>query len=106
MNFLKPSPDPIPLPREPRLTTPVPQEDLKEFKETFDQEIGASTANLLCEIDSKLELAYAIEELLGQGETLKETLTSVGIGKGTVEHFDSLLQAILQQVLPTARRIC
>ncbi len=57
MNFLKPGPDPSPLPREPRLKTPVPQQDLKEFKESFDQEAGASTANLLYELDSTLELA-------------------------------------------------
>ncbi len=61
MNFLKPGPDPIPLPRAPRLKTPVPQEDLKEFKKTFDQETGASTANLLDELGSTLELAYTMD---------------------------------------------
>jgi len=106
MNFVKPGPDPIPLPREPRLKTPVPQENLKEFKETFDQETGASTTNLLYELDSTSELAYTIAESLSQSESLKETLTSVSIGNNTVEHFDCLLQAILQQVLPIARRIC
>ena len=105
MNFQKPVPDPIPLPREPILETPVPQKDLKELKETFE-EVGASTANLLYELDSALELAYAIEQSLDQGETVEETLTSVGIGKDTVEYFDSLLQAILQQLLPIAQHVC
>jgi len=93
----------FPLPREPRLKTPVPQEDLKDFKETSDHETGTSTANLLHELDSTLELAYILEE---SRETLKETLKSLNIGRITVEHFDCLLQAIMQQVLPVAQRIC
>jgi hypothetical protein len=103
MSFLKPGSDPIPLPREPRLKPPVPQEDLKE---TFDQETEASTSNLVYELDSTLELAYTIEDSLSQGETLKETLTSVSIGRNTLERFDCLLQAILQQVLPIVQCIC
>ena len=41
IKFLKPGPDPPPLPREPRLKTPVPLEDLKAFKEAFGQETEA-----------------------------------------------------------------
>jgi len=66
MKFFKPGPDPPPLPREPRLKTPVPQEDLKEFREAFGQETGASTADLLQELDSTLELAYTVKESLIQ----------------------------------------
>ncbi len=106
MNFFKPGPDPPPLPREPRVKTPVPQEDLKEFKEAFAQETGASTADLLQELDSTLELAYTVKETLDQSETLKMALISVDIGANTVERYNSLLQDILQQVLPIAQRIC
>lgn len=35
VSFVKPGPDPVPLPRGPRPKTPIPQDDLKEFKETF-----------------------------------------------------------------------
>lgn len=80
MKFLKPDSDPPPLPREPRLKTPVSLEYLKAFKEAFDQETGASTANLLQELDSTLELAYAVKETLHQDEALKTALISVGIG--------------------------
>ena len=106
MTNVKPDPDPTPLPREPRFRTPVPQKDLKVIERNFDQEIGAPTSNLLQELDSTLELAYAIEESLSQGETLKETLSSVSIGGNAVEHFDCPLQAILQQVLPIAQQLC
>ena len=74
MKFLKPGPDPPPLPREPRLKTPVPLEDLKAFKEAFGQETGASTADLLQELDSTLELAYTVKESLRQDEALKTAL--------------------------------
>ena len=106
MSFFKPGPDPPPLPREPRLKTPVPQEDLKEFKEAFAQETGALTADLLQELDSTLELAYTVKETLDQHETLKLALTLVDIGANTVESYSSLLQDILQQVLPIAQRTC
>ncbi len=106
MKFLKPGPDPLPLPREPRLKTPVPLEDLKAFKEAFGQETGASTADLLQELNSTLELASTVKETLDQGETLKMALTSVDIGAGTVERYSSLLQDILQQVLPIAQQTC
>ena len=99
MKFLKPGPDPPQLPREPRLKTPVPLEDLKAFKEAFDQETGASTADLLQELDSSLELAYTVKETLNQDETLKTALTSVGIGADTVERCNSMLQEMLQQIL-------
>ncbi len=106
INFLKPGSYPIPLPREPRLKTAVPQEDLKEFKDSFDQETGTSTASLTHELDSTLELAYTIKDSLGQAETLKTALICVGIGANTVMHYDCVLQEILQQVLPIAQRIC
>ena len=104
MNFSKPGPDPRPLPREPRLKTPVPQEDLKEFKEAFAQETGAATADLLQELDSALEVAYTVKETLDQSETLKMALTSVDIGAYTIERHSSLLRDILQQVLPLAQQ--
>lgn len=66
MRFSKPGPDPPPLPKEPRLKTPVPQEDLKEFIEGFAQETGASTADLLQELDSTL--TYTVKETLDQSE--------------------------------------
>ena len=106
MKFLKPGPHPPPLPREPRLKTPVPLEDLKAFKEAFGQEIGASIADLPQELDSTLELVYTVKETLDQNETLKMALTSVDIGANTVEHYSSLLQDILQQVLPIAQQTC
>ena len=106
MKFLKPGLDPPPLPREPRLKTPVPLEDLKAFKEAFDQETGASTADLLQELDSTLKLAYTDKETLNQDETLKTALTSVGIGADTVELYNSMLQEMLQQILPTAQQTC
>ncbi len=106
LKFLKPGPDPPPLPPEPRLKTPVPLEDLKAFKEVFDQKTGASTAGLLQELDSTLELAYTVKETLNQGETLKTALISVDIGADTVEHYDSMLQEMLQQILPTAQQTC
>ena len=106
MKFFKPGPDPPPLPQEPRLKTPVPQEDLKEFKEAFAEETGVSTANLLQELDSTLELAYAVKETLNQNEPLKMALTSVDIGADTVERNGSLRQDILQQVLPIAQQTC
>jgi len=104
--LLETGPDPIPLPREPRLKTPAPQEDLKEFKDSFGQGTGTSTANLIHELDSTLELAYTIKESLSQDETLRMALTSVGIGANTVEHFDCMLQEILQKVLPIAQHVC
>ena len=106
MKFLKPGPDPPPLPREPSLKTPVPVEDLKAFKEAFDQETGASTADLLQELDSTLELAYTVKETLNQDATLKTALASVGIGADTVERYNSILQEILQQILPIAQQTC
>ncbi len=65
-----------------------------------------SIADLLQELDSTLELAYTVKESLDQGETLRMALTSVGIGADTVERYNSLLQDMLQQVLPIAQRIC
>ncbi len=106
MKFFKPGPDPPSLPREPRLKTTVPQKDLKEFKEVFAQETGASPADLLQELDSTLELAYTVKETLDQSETLEIALTSVDIGADTVERYGSLLQDILQQVLPIAQQTC
>jgi len=106
MYFSKPGPDPPPLPQKPRLKTSVPQEDPKPFKETFAQETGALTADLLQELDCTLELAYTVKETLDESETLKMALTSVDIGADTVESYSSLLQDILQQVLPIAQRIC
>ena len=100
MRFSKPRPDPPPLPQEPRLETPVPQEDLKAFREGFAQETGASTADLLHELDSTL--AYTVKEILDQSEPLNMALTSVDIGADTVERYSSMLQDILQQVLPIA----
>ena len=73
-------PDPPPIPREPGLNPPVPQEDLKECKHSLSQETVASPVNLLQELDSTVELAYTVKESLGQGETLRIALTSVGIG--------------------------
>ncbi len=106
MKFLKPGPDPPPLPREPRLKTLVPLEDLKAFKEAFGQETGASTADLLQELDSTLELAYTVKETLDQDEALKTALISVGIGADTVERYNSMLQEMLQKILPIAQQIC
>ena len=106
MKFLKPDSDPPPLPREPRLKTAVSLEYLKAFKEAFDQETGASTANLLQELDSTLELAYAVKETLHQDEALKTALISVGIGADNVERCNCMLQEILQQILPIAQQIC
>ena len=94
MNFFKPRPDPPSLAREPTLKTPLPQEDLKRFKEVFAQETGASTADLLQKLDSSLELAYTVKETLHQSETLKTALASVDIGANTVEHYSSQLQDI------------
>ncbi len=106
MKFLKPGPDPSPLPREPRLKTPVPLEDLKAFKEAFGQETGASTADLLQELDNTLELAYTVKETLHQDEALKTALISVAIGADTVERYNSMLQEMLQQSLPIAQQTC
>ena len=53
-----------------------------------------------------MELAYTVKETLNQGETLKLALTSVDIGAGTIERYSSLLQDILQQVLPIAQQTC
>ena len=41
MRFIKPGPDPIPLPREPRLKTPVPAGALQQYTEAVDLELGA-----------------------------------------------------------------
>ena len=78
----------------------VPLEDLKAFKEAFGQETGASTTDLLQELDSTLELAYTVKETLDQDEALKTALISVGIGADTVERYKSMLQEVLQQILP------
>ena len=95
MKFLKPGPDPPPLPREPRLKTPVPLEDLKAFKEAFGQETGASTTDLLQQLDNTFGLAYTVKETLHQNEALKPALMIVGIGADTVERYNSMLQKML-----------
>ena len=53
-----------------------------------------------------MELAYTVKETLNQDEILKTALTSVGIGAGTVERYNSMLQEMLQQILPIAQQIC
>jgi len=50
-------------------------------------------------------VAYTVKESLDQGETLRMALTSVGIAANTVERYSSMLQEMLQQVLPIAQRI-
>ncbi len=52
-----------------------------------------------------MEVAYTVKESLDQGETLRMALTSVGIAANTVERYSSMLQEMLQQVLPIAQRI-
>ena len=71
VNFLKPGLDPIPLPREPKVKTPLPEEDLKEFKDSHGQKTGTSTANLIHELDNTLEPAYTVKESVSQDETVK-----------------------------------
>ena len=80
MKILKPGPDPPPLPQDPRLKTPVPLGDLKAFKEAFGQETGASTSDLLQELDSTLELVYTVKETLHQDKALKRHLFQWALG--------------------------
>ena len=65
-----------------------------------------STADLLQELDSTLELAYTVKETLNQVEPRKMALTLVGIGADTDERNNSLLQDMLRQVLHIAQRVC
>ena len=53
----KPGPDPTPLPREPRLKTPVPAGALQQCTEAVDLELSAAIAVLNAELDSSMETA-------------------------------------------------
>ena len=57
---MKPGPDPIPLPREPRLQTPVPAGHLQQYTEAVALELGAAmlNADLDSSLDTALQLSY------------------------------------------------
>ena len=56
MRFTKP-PDPTPLPREPRLKTPVPAGALQQYPEAVDLELGAAIPMPNTKLDSSMETA-------------------------------------------------
>ena len=64
IKFVKPGPEPPPLPREARLKTPVPQADLDAFKQELKQETAIETACLNKAQDETLNPAYLIEEAM------------------------------------------
>ena len=68
MSFTKAGPDPTPLPREPRLKTPVPAGALQQYTEAIDLELGAAVAMLNAELDSSMKTA--LQQLNPQKHTL------------------------------------
>ena len=76
VRFIKPGPDPIPLPREPRLKTPVPAGALQQYTEAVDLELGAAIAMLNAELDSSLETALQLLDPQRPNSRIKAQLAS------------------------------
>ena len=105
MRFTKSGPDPTPLPREPRLKTPVPAGALQQYTEAVDLELGAAITMLNTKQDSSMETA--LQELNRQrpNSNIKSQLAHVGINPGLIEIYSNSLQDILEQLHPIAKGI-
>ena len=101
----KPGPDPTPLPREPRLKTPVPAGALQQYTETVDLELGAAIAMLNTKLDSSMETALRELNLQRPNSNVKSQLAHVGINAGLIETYSNILQDILEQLHPIAKGI-
>ena len=104
IKFVKPGPEPPPLPREARLKTPVPQADLDAFKQELEQETAIETARLNKALDETLNLAYLIEEAMEPAQHRKSALAEHHIDADTIKHFATDLSELLSQLMPAAKR--
>ena len=102
IKFVKPGPDPTPLPREARMKTPVAQQDLDRFKEEHELVTAESTVNLINGLDETLELAFDIQRMTEPRQSVKDALAAEGIGAETVERYDTELQQIMKYNLAVA----
>ena len=102
MSFTKPRPEPTPLPRKPRLKTPVPACALQQCTEAIDLELGAASAMLDAELHSSIETALQQLNPQKPDSNIKADLAHVGTDAGLVETHSNTLQNILEQLHPIA----
>ena len=103
IKFLKPGPDPPPLPREARLRTPIPQADLTAFKQELEQATSVETAQLTERMDVLLELAHEVELSLNPDKSLKTALAKEGLNAEIIEDLAADLQEQMEKILPAAK---
>ena len=72
IKFLMPGPDPVSLPGEPKLKTPIPIDLLQKFTEEFNLEMGADIALLNAKLDHALETALQQVDALAPNKSIKE----------------------------------
>ena len=106
MSFTSSGPDPMPLPREPRLKTPVPAGVLQlQYTEAADLELSAAIAMLNEELDSSMQTALQQLDPQKPNSNIKAQLTHVDIKADLIETHSNTLQNILEQVHPIAKGI-
>ena len=132
--FCKPGPDPRPLPVAPKLKTPIPPENLRNFQLKFELEMATHITILNEELDSALALAQLhvnkdkptarpkashearstaeaseavheaymkrLEDTLVLNQSLKSSLTEIGLDAECIERLNMSLQHILQHIIP------
>ena len=92
MRFTKPGPDPTPLPREPRLKTPVPASALQHYTEAADLELGTAIAMLNSDLDNSVKTALQQLNLQRPNSNIKAQLAQAGINAGLIEKYSNSLQ--------------
>ena len=105
MSFTRPGTDPTPLPREPRLKTPVPAGALQQYTEAIDLALGAAIAVLNAELDRSMETALQQLNPQKPNSNIKAHLAHVGIDASLIETQSNTLQHILEQLHPIAKGI-
>lgn len=102
---MKPGPDPVPLPKEARLRTPVPAAALQQYTETVL--VGMEMASHIMMPGAAVDEASATALLQlhwqNPNSNTKEALAAEGVASRLVEQHDRVLQDMLVQTLPIAK---
>ena len=106
MSFTRPGPDPTPLPREPRLKTPVPAGALQQYTEAIDLELGAAIAMLNAELDSSLETALQQVNPQNLTATSKHIWHMLALMKASLKHTATLCKTYLSSYTQLPRAYC
>ena len=98
--FIKPGPDPEPLPRAPKLKTPVQQEHLQKYKTEFRLRMATQMQELNEELDSALHTAELYVDHSDLNKSLRASLAAGQIHAEQIERLSQSLQEILDQAIP------